>query len=434
MAKMRRLTFLAIHIGLALSLLAQSGCAFLGLKKQLVTLDTVVYYTGTVSETTKTTAPVIVVLYSVENDQATPVMFDLIPKGEGFYHLIAPAGDYRILAFQDTNRNFDYQPGEPIAFLEGAPQNARADMGAQTSGQIVFTDSASTTPVPPIFGQQFGKLIQTAVTKVGEVTTLDDPRFGDAMISKGVYQPLEFVGHVGPRLYMLQPYDPKRTPVVFIHGMYGSPTSFRKMIAGLDQTRYQPWVFYWPTGVRVEFSGWLLDQELEFLQYRLGYDHCDIVGYSMGGLVARTAMNLRAKEDRSLSVRNFISISTPWGGDPNATDGVNRSPVVVPSWHNMDPTGTYIKTLFDQSWPQRVRYVLFFGYGGGGGSTNADGVVLLRSALTTDAQNHAIYIFGFNDDHMTILNDPDVIKKLNEQLEMPAVGNTGGSVTQKISP
>jgi uncharacterized alpha/beta hydrolase family protein len=431
MAKMRHRIFpagigvrSAIQFGLAFCLLAQSGCQFLGLKKHLETLDTVVYYTGTVSETTKTTAPVIVVLYSVENDQAAPVMFDLIPTGEGVYHLIAPAGEYRILAFQDNNRDFDYQPGEPIAFLDGAPLNAREDKGAETSGHIVFSDLASTTPVPAIFGKQFGTLVQTYVTKIGEVTTLDDPRFSDQMIDKGVYQPLDFIGHVGPRIYMLQPYDPKRVPVIFVHGMFGSPTSFKTMIAGLDQTRYQPWVFYWPTGVRAEFSGWALDQEMEFLKYRLGYDHCDIVAYSMGGLVARTAMNLRAKEGRSLTVRNFISISTPWGGDPNATDGVNRSPIVVPSWHNMDPTGTYLKTLFDQSWPQQVRYVLFFGYGGGGGSTNQDGTILLKSALTTDAQDHAVYIFGFNDDHLTIVTDPDVIKKLNEQLEMPPVGKS----------
>jgi uncharacterized alpha/beta hydrolase family protein len=424
---------LVVRIGAVVCLIASGGCSFLTLHRELNSLKSVVYYTGTVSETTKTDAPVIVVLYSEKDGEAVPVKFDLIPKGEGVYHILAPGGNYRLLAFQDVNRDFNYEVGEPIAFLEGELINAREDKGEKTSQQIVFGDSNSAT-VPAIFGEQFAQLVQKITGRIGEVTTLEDSRFDDEMIDKGVYEPMEFYQQAGPRLYMLQAYDPKRMPVIFVHGMWGSPRSFRKMIAGLDQTRFQPWVFYWPTGMPVELSGWALDQDIEYLNYRYGFGHCDLVGYSMGGLVTRTALNIRVREGRPLAVRNYISISTPWGGDPNATSGVEKAPIVVPSWRDMDPSGTYMKTLFDQSWPSRVRYTLFFGYGGeASGSENADGVVLLRSALAPDAQNHASYIYGFDADHNTIVSDPDVIKKLNEVLEMP-LENGGAQMSGRVAP
>jgi uncharacterized alpha/beta hydrolase family protein len=407
-----------------------AGCSFLGLKKELNTLQTVAYYTGTVSKITPSDAPVIVVLYTEENGTAKPVMIDYLPRGVGIYHILVPGGNYRLLAFEDTHRNSNYDPGEPIALLPGEPQNARADQGGNTSDHLVIGD-ASGVDVPPIFGQRFSELVARLTGSIGEVTTLDDPRFDDSVVHEGVYQPLEFYrSKAGPRLYMLQPYDPNKLPVIFVHGMFGSPRSFRGMIAGLDPARFQPWVFYWPTGIRVEVSAWVLDESLEYLSYQYGFTSCDLVGYSMGGLVARTALNIRAKENRSLVVRNFISISTPWGGDPAATKGVKLAPIVVPSWHNMDPTGTYIHTLFDQSWPEDVRYSLFFGYGGGGGSKNTDGTVSLESVLDKDAEDRAAFIYGFNDDHESIPSDPEVIRKLSEQLEWDDAKGIAGAATR----
>src|SRR5262249_54448351 len=49
-------------------------------------------------------------------------------------------------------------------------------------------------------------------------------------------------------LYFLEPYDPSRIPVVFVHGLMSSPFTWVKTINGLQQDpeirkRYQPWVF-----------------------------------------------------------------------------------------------------------------------------------------------------------------------------------------------
>ena len=55
-------------------------------------------------------------------------------------------------------------------------------------------------------------------------------------------------------LYFLQPYDPDRIPVVFVHGLISTPFDWVKTINGLQadpeiRKRYQFWVFAYPTGI-----------------------------------------------------------------------------------------------------------------------------------------------------------------------------------------
>src|SRR5262249_61670201 len=68
-------------------------------------------------------------------------------------------------------------------------------------------------------------------------------------------------------LYFLEPYDPTRIPVVFVHGLMSSPYTWVKTINGLQQDpelrkRYQPWVFGYATGNPILYSALRLRQEL----------------------------------------------------------------------------------------------------------------------------------------------------------------------------
>jgi hypothetical protein len=54
-------------------------------------------------------------------------------------------------------------------------------------------------------------------------------------------------------LYFLQPYDPNRIPLVFVHGLVSSPFTWVKTINGLQadpeiRKHYQFWAFAYPTG------------------------------------------------------------------------------------------------------------------------------------------------------------------------------------------
>lgn len=77
---------------------------------------------------------------------------------------------------------------------------------------------------------------------VGQVVSLDDPRFSATNARWGLWVPPEFLPDTGAGLYFLQEYDRDKTPILFVHGSGGNPTDFRFLIEGLDRSRYQPWV------------------------------------------------------------------------------------------------------------------------------------------------------------------------------------------------
>jgi len=101
-------------------------------------------------------------------------------------------------------------------------------------------------------------------------------------------------------LYMVEPYQPNKIPVVFIHGLMSSPETWVQMINALknDPTvrkRYQFWFFSYSTGAPVIASAQklrtaLLAAEKEFCttpEAKANFDKMVLVGHSMGGLLAR---------------------------------------------------------------------------------------------------------------------------------------------------
>ena len=92
-------------------------------------------------------------------------------------------------------------------------------------------------------------------------------------------------------LYFLEPYDPSRIPVVFVHGLMSSPFTWVKTINGLQQDpeirkRYQPWVFGYATGNPILYSALQLREELAKVD-KLYPNHLPyvVVGHSMGGML-----------------------------------------------------------------------------------------------------------------------------------------------------
>jgi len=98
---------------------------------------------------------------------------------------------------------------------------------------------------------------------------------------------------------MLAPYDPKRIPVVFVHGTASSPWRWAEMINHLQSRsklleRYQFWLFQYNTGSPIPFSAGMLRQSLGELVAELDPEGDDaalkqmvIVGHSQGGLLAK---------------------------------------------------------------------------------------------------------------------------------------------------
>ena len=104
-------------------------------------------------------------------------------------------------------------------------------------------------------------------------------------------------------LYFLQPYDPDRIPLVFVHGLISTPFDWVKTINGLQadpeiRKRYQFWVFAYPTGNPVLYSALRLREELARVD-KVYPNHKDyvLVGHSMGGLLSQAQVTNMTRAD-----------------------------------------------------------------------------------------------------------------------------------------
>lgn len=95
------------------------------------------------------------------------------------------------------------------------------------------------------------------------------------------------------RLARLQPYDPKKIPIICVHGLKDSPATWSPMINALRtdpviRQRYQVWFFSYPSGYPYPHSAALFRKELDEIK-SVYPDHQNVIliGHSMGGVISR---------------------------------------------------------------------------------------------------------------------------------------------------
>jgi len=95
------------------------------------------------------------------------------------------------------------------------------------------------------------------------------------------------------RLIQVQPYDPKKIPVIFVHGLQATPVTWVPMVNALWadpilRRDYQVWVFNYPSGYPIPYSAMLLRRELNALDKTFPHHRpMVLVGHSMGGILCR---------------------------------------------------------------------------------------------------------------------------------------------------
>jgi hypothetical protein len=100
-------------------------------------------------------------------------------------------------------------------------------------------------------------------------------------------------------LYMTQPYEPDKIPVLFVHGLWSDPTTWTDMFndlrANVDvRQNYQFWFYLYPTGQPFWTSAAQMREDLARVRMELdpqrrfaALDQMVLVGHSMGGLVSK---------------------------------------------------------------------------------------------------------------------------------------------------
>ena len=116
----------------------------------------------------------------------------------------------------------------------------------------------------------------------------------------GVLFPSEYDGRTG--IYLLDPYEPGKIPVVFVHGLMSSPEAWDNAMNDLRgdpelRKRYQFWMFFYSTGNPILASGARFRKSLSDLRAQLdpegkdpAFDRMVLIGHSMGGLLSRLAI------------------------------------------------------------------------------------------------------------------------------------------------
>src|SRR3954463_276016 len=350
-----------------------AGCMLLDVKPQQAMLDATCMLTGTVGAARKDPRAMVVVLFRQDERAkgSTPgwhVVDHFVLEQPGSFGFGTGEGRYALGAFEDHNRDLIYQPGEPYGTL-AFNQPLKCEPGTRLADLKLVIPETVKDPFPQVLDIRklqarnlddqvratFGQL-----TVTGELAKLSDARFSEENAESGLWRPFDFLVNAHAGIYFLEPYDAKRIPVLFVHGINGTPQNFEYLVAQLDRTRFQPWVYYYPSGAQLSIVADHLEQTMAKLQARYQFPRYAVVAHSMGGLVSRGFIQRQAGRTSADRIALFVSLSTPWGGHRAAEIGVKTSPVVVRVWNDMAPGSDYQRTLYSTPLPAGVQHHLMF--------------------------------------------------------------------------
>ena len=176
-------------------------------------------------------------------------------------------------------------------------------------------------------------------------------------------------------MFMIEPYDPKKIPVVMVHGLWDGPTTWAHMINDLRANRdlhdnYQFWFYSYPTAQPFWVSANQFRRDLRAIRSEVDpervnpvMDEMVLIGHSMGGLIStlqtidsgdrfwnivsdRPIVDLKGDPETlaaleemfyfksNPSVKNLITLATPFKGSDfanRATQWISQRLITLPT-------------------------------------------------------------------------------------------------------
>jgi len=136
-----------------------------------------------------------------------------------------------------------------------------------------------------------------------------------------------------PQIYLLEPYDPNKIPLLMVHGLQSTPVAFAALVNALRSDpeirhRYQIWQFYYASGTPVLANAAALRESLAKTLQTLDPKDRDaatkkiiVLGHSMGGVISHTLVSTSGDH---LWASVFRKPPAQLKGDPAAISNLQR--------------------------------------------------------------------------------------------------------------
>ncbi|MEZ8318010.1 alpha/beta fold hydrolase [Vibrio splendidus] len=386
------------------------GCSnFRNLSNEIEAIDSITnQYMVTLSQPASGSAVVIEQIKDINKSEVDG--YDGIIDSDSIYLHVSNNIHY-LLVFEDKNQDLTLQAEETFSVINLHDH--------QDNSTIQVSLEVNENEVPNAFVERsLSSLlkIELDLVDIGTVVDLSDPPFEKGNAKLGMWQPLTFLLEDNAGLYFLSEYDPNKIPILFVHGINATALDFAPLIEKIDQSKYQTWVFNYPSGLSLSLNSKGLNNLLHTVVSEYKNQQLHVVAHSMGGLIITNSIRQCRIGQLCDFVSSVTTISSPFGGVESAKQGVEYSPVVMPAWVDLNPEGKFIADLFIDSSKIHIPHFLAFGYNSGElfNTSSNDGVINLSSQLSRPAQLSADQIRGYNENHLSILDNGDLFEDLSE--------------------
>ncbi len=321
----------------------------------------------------------------------------------GAYGIVVGPGDYDLLGFADLDGDGVFRDEELVGRsrleqtvgLSTAPDGYTVAVGSPIALDFTAVRSAGIGfrwPAPPAVFE-----------------SLEDPFFDGRWGRDGLLWPTRLLAHTSSQmLFGVGEHEPSKVQVLFVHGVTGTPRDFRVLVENLDQSRYQPWFVFYPSGLPLAKMGAKVAGLVRMLAEQ---SPVILVAHSMGGLVCRSALNhLQYPSPRALpeNLKGYVSFSAMYGGMENAKNLYLLAPYdseLPRSLLDVPPQSDFMRDVYSVPYPEGLAFHLFWGNVTGDG----DGTIPKASQLYWPMAAHATLLHEYRVDHTGILGEAVVV-------------------------